>query len=340
MKNLLNVLYVTQPKAYLYKDGQNVVVSVDQKEVFRIPIINIEGIVSFGYMGCSPGLMQLCVQSKVSLAFMTPAGKFISRIQGYPLGNVVLRRMQYRLADDEDKTLAFARLMIAAKICNYRAALKRYLRDYGDNANVESATQQLRTYQKKALRVSDKSTLRGIEGMAATAYFKVFPFLLTQQKDSFAFNGRNRRPPRDEINAMLSFAYSILTNEVASALESVGLDPYLGMFHAMRSGRVSLALDVIEEFRAYMCDRFVLSLINRRQIQPSDFLRQGSESVVMTDRGRKIFLSQWQERKREVVTHPYLKEKIPLGLFPYVQCVLLARTIRGEYKEYVPFIMK
>lgn len=340
MRKLMNTLYVTMPEAYLSKDGQNVVVSVRQQEVFRIPSINIEGIVTFGYMGASPGLMKLCCDNGISLTFLSPNGKFISRIQCATHGNVLLRKAQYALSDDEDQSLHVAKLIIAAKIQNYRNILKRYCRDYGECQEVETAARILETNKRHALNAEDKTKLMGFEGIASNAYFDVLPKLILNQKESFPFNGRNRRPPKDEVNAMLSLAYTLIANEVSAALETVGLDPYVGFLHSLRPGRTSLALDIMEEFRAYLGDRFVLSLINKRQITPKDFLHQGDNGVILTDNGRKTFLAAWQNRKRDTIKHPYLNEKIEIGLLPYVQALLLARYIRKDIDDYPVFLIK
>ena len=340
MRKLLNTLYVTTPDSYLSKDGLNVVVSVQQKEVFRIPIINIEGIVTFGYMGASPGLMKLCADNGVSLTFLSPQGKFIARVQGPTRGNVLLRTEQYRLADNEDFALHISKLFIGGKIQNYRNILRRYERDYGSNDDVASAVQKLEVRKRDLQGVQDLNQLRGIEGDAASVYFDVFPYLILNQKSDFPFNGRNRRPPKDAVNAMLSFVYTLIANDVAAALETVGLDPYVGFLHTLRPGRTSLALDVMEELRAYLGDRLVLSLINRRQVNAKDFLFQGDESVIMTDSCRKILLSAWQARKKETILHPYLNEKIPIGLLPYVQAMLLARFLRSELDDYPVFLIR
>ena len=340
MRKLLNTLYVTTPEAYLSKDGLNVVVSVKQQEMFRIPIINIEGIVTFGYMGASPGLMKLCADNGVSLTFLSPNGRFVSRVQGQTKGNVLLRKTQYQLAEDENVSLHLAQLMVAGKIMNYRNILRRYIRDYGENDEVMQVANFMDSNRREALRATDKQSLMGVEGIAANRYFEVFPHLILQQKGDFPFFGRNRRPPKDAVNAMLSLAYTLATNEMTAALETVGLDPYVGFLHSLRPGRTSLALDMIEEMRAYMGDRFVLSLINRRQISPKDFLYQGEKGVVLTDNGRKTFLTAWQSRKREEFVHPYLNEKIPVGLLPYCQAMLLARCIRGDIDDYPVFIIK
>ena len=340
MRKLLNSLYVTTPEAYLSKDGMNVVISVKQEEVFRIPIINIENIVTFGYMGASPGLMKLCTDNGVSLTFLSPNGRFVSRVQGQTKGNVLLRKAQYSLADDEHWSLHIAQLFVAGKIHNYRNVLRRYIRDYGENLEVETAAKALDMEKRDALKAQDKIELMGIEGRAANCYFSAFPHLILQQKTDFPFSGRNRRPPKDAVNAMLSLAYTLLANDTSAALETVGLDPYVGFFHTLRPGRTSLALDVMEEMRAYLGDRFVLSLINRRQIASNDFLYQGEKGVVMTDKGRKTFLTCWQNRKKETIIHPYLNEKVPIGLLPYVQAMLLARYVRKDIDDYPVFLFK
>jgi len=340
MRKLLNTLYVTTPESYLSKDGMNVVISVNQQEVFRIPIINIEAIVTFGYMGASPGLMKLCADSGVSLTFLSPNGRFVSRVQGQTKGNVLLRKAQYRLADDQTWSLHLAQLMVAGKIQNYRNVLRRYLRDYGENPEVVAAANALDIQKRDALRAKDRAELMGTEGLAANQYFAAFPHLILQQKADFPFNGRNRRPPKDAVNAMLSLAYTLLANDTAAALETVGLDPYVGFFHTLRPGRTSLALDVMEELRAYLGDRFVLSLINRKQVAADDFLYQGEKGVVLTDKGRRTFLTAWQNRKKEEIIHPYLNERMPVGLLPYVQAMLLARYVRNDIDDYPVFLFK
>ncbi|MCQ2384317.1 MAG: type I-C CRISPR-associated endonuclease Cas1c [Paludibacteraceae bacterium] len=339
MRKLLNTLYVTTPESYLSKDGENVVVSINQKEVFRIPALNIEAIVTFGYIGASPGLMKLCTDNGIGLTFLSPNGKFISRVQGQVRGNVLLRKQQYKLADDES-SIELAKICIAGKIQNYRSILRRYERDYGQVEEIENAVAEMDKAKRNVLQASTKEQIRGLEGDAASCYFSVFPNLIINQREDFSFCGRNRRPPKDAVNAMLSLAYTLLTNDVTSALESVGLDPYVGFLHALRPGRVSLALDMVEELRAYLGDRFVLSLINRKQITASDFLYQGEKGVVLTENGRKIFLSAWQTRKKETITHPFLQEKIPVGLIPYAQAMLMARCIRGDLDSYPVFIVK
>ena len=340
MRKLLNTLYVTIPDAYLSKDGLNLVISVKQKEMFRIPIINIEGVVTFGYMGVSPGLMKLCADNDVSLTFLSPTGRFISRVQGATKGNVLLRTRQYRLSEDKAYSLHLSRLFIAGKIQNYRTILKRFIRDNGENGVVEEAARILEMRKGQLLRATDSNQLRGIEGDAALVYFGVLPHLILHQKKDFVFNGRNRRPPKDAVNAMLSFVYTLIANDVAAALETVGLDPYVGFLHTLRPGRTSLALDLMEEMRAYLGDRLVLSLINRKQITISDFIHQGDEGIVLTENGRKTLLSAWQNRKKEQIQHPYLNEKISVGLLPFAQAMLLARYVREDLDDYPVFLIR
>ena len=340
MRKLLNTLYITTPESYLSKDGMNVVVSINQQEVFRIPVINLESIVTFGYMGASPGLMKLCMDNNVSLTFLSPNGRYISRFQGSTRGNVLLRKKQYQLAEDEAWSLHVAKVMIGGKIQNYRNILRRYQRDYGNNPEVESAVTALDVRKHKVFLATDRLTLIGEEGLAANKYFEVFPCMMTQQREGFPFSGRNRRPPKDAVNAMLSLAYTLIANDVAAALETVGLDPYVGFLHTLRPGRASLALDMTEELRAYLGDRFVLSLINRRQVTPNDFLSQGEQGVAMTENGRKTFITAWQNRKKETLVHPYLNEKIPVGLVPHAQAMLLARYVRGDIDDYPVFLIK
>lgn len=340
MRKLLNTLYVTTPEAYLSKDGLNVVVSVKQNEIFRIPIHNIEQIVTFGYMGASPGVMKLCVDMGVSLTFLSPQGRYISRSQGPTKGNVLLRKAQYQYSDNPHYALHLCRLFIGAKIQNYRNILRRFVRDNGSNEAVEMAANSLLRCKRNILNASTIDSIRGIEGEAATCYFSVFPRLLLNQQSDFVFEGRNRRPPKDAVNAMLSFVYTLLCNDMVSALETVGLDPYVGFMHTLRPGRASLALDMIEELRAYLGDRLVLSLINRKQVTIKDFVKQGDEGVVMTDNCRKTIVAAWQNRKKELITHPYLNEKISVGLLPYVQAMLLARFIRKDLDDYPVFLIK
>lgn len=340
MRVLLNTLYVTTPEAYLSKDGLNVVITVKQQEIFRIPIHNLEGIVTFGYMGASPGLMKLCADNNVSLTFLSPNGKFICRSQGPARGNVLLRKAQYINSDNENYALHLSKLFIAGKLQNYRNILRRFVRDNGENKRIEDAAEQLLKCKKRVLNADTIDSVRGIEGEAATDYFAVFHDLILNQKEDFVFNERNRRPPKDAVNAMLSFVYTLIANDMTAALETVGLDPYVGFLHQLRPGRASLALDMMEEFRAYLGDRLVLSLINRKQVSKKDFVQQGEESIVMTDNARKTLLSAWQSRKKEIIVHPYLNEKVSIGLLTYIQAMMMARFIRKDIDDYPVFLIK
>ncbi len=349
MRKLLNTLYVTTPEAYLSKNGENVVVSVDGKEIFRMPIINLEAIMTFGYQGASPGVMKLCADKGVALSFYTPRGRFISRVQGPVKGNVYLRQRQYAILGDDMERRRLSSRFIYGKLYNSRAVLRRFVRDYGENPEasaVEEAGEAIRAINRHVVSKPDLDTLRGHEGMAANQYFGVFQNLLLNRDKCFAFDGRTRRPPTNPVNAMLSMGYSMLANDCASALEGVGLDPAAGFMHSLRPGRASLALDLMEEMRAYIVERLVISLINTRQFSQSDFkihADPGEEietSVVFTDTGIKKFLQAWQNRKKTEITHPFLGEKMKLGLLPHVQAMMLARNLRGDLDDYPVFLMK
>ena len=342
MRKLLNTLYILTPNAYLSKDGNDVVASVDGKETFRIPILNIEGIVSFSYLGASPGLMSLCVQNGVKLSFHSPNGRFIGSLEGPVKGNVLLRRTQYRIADDPGASAHFAYIFISGKISNQRTVLSRYLRDYhptdAESEKVQGIINELRISQKALARGYDCSTIMGVEGHTAQLYFSVFDRLILHPE--FTFQGRSRRPPKDEVNALLSFFYTILAHDVQSALETVGLDPFVGFLHTDRPGRAGLALDLMEELRAYLVDRFVLTVINKRQVSKSHFIAQGENGYILSDSAKRTLLSAWQKRKRNEITHPFLKEQIPIGLIPYVQALLLARCLRGDLDDYPVFLIR
>lgn len=349
MKKLLNTLYVTTPDAYLNKDGNNLVISVDGKEIFRIPISNIESINTFNYPGVSPGVMQLCNSNNVALSFFSPHGRFISRIQGPVKGNVLLRIRQYSILNDEREKRRLASRFIYGKIFNSRVVLRRFVRDYPDRQASEQVNHSAEMLRRSAIKVShlpEVDTIRGIEGESAVEYFSAFPHLILNSDPKFNFQKRNRRPPTDPVNAMLSMGYSLLANDCASALEGVGLDPAVGFLHTLRPGRNSLALDLMEEMRAYIVDRLVISLINTRQISISDFkihteaYDQSQTGVVFTDNGLKKFIAAWQAKKKTEITHPFLNEKIKLGLLPNIQAMLLARNIRGDIDDYPVFLAK
>jgi CRISPR-associated protein Cas1 len=343
MKKLLNTLFITSQDAFLALEGETVVVRREDATPTHIPLHNLEGIVAFNYTGASPALMGACAERGVSLNFMTPNGKFLAEVSGIPQGNVILRRTQYRLADDEAKSAAIAKNMLIGKLHNSRWILERAVRDHGmriDAEQVKNAARYIAGALRPLREADTLGTLRGIEGEAAMRYFDVFDELILQNKGDFVFNDRNRRPPTDKVNAMLSFAYTMLANECAAALRSVGLDPYVGFLHRDRPGRKSLALDLMEEFRAVFADRFVLTLINTRQVEASDFHIQENGAVRMKDEARRNFLTAWQNRKKEEIAHPFLHEKISWGLVPYAQSLLLARYLRGDLDAYPPFLWK
>ncbi|MDD3622350.1 MAG: type I-C CRISPR-associated endonuclease Cas1c [Methanofollis sp.] len=342
MRKLLNTLYVTTPESYLLKDGENVIIKVNGEEKFRIPIHNLEGIVCFGYMGASPQLMRLCTDNNVGLSFLTPSGRFLARVQGRVRGNVLLRRTQYRTADDPEASLNIARGFIVGKVVNCRTVLGRSIRDHGDVVRCDRIRSADAMLIENLLGVDDcasADTLRGIEGNCAKFYFDVLDELILKQKDDFFISERNRRPPLDNMNALLSFLYTLLAHDVESALETVGLDPYVGFFHTDRPGRPSLALDLMEELRPFLGDRLALSLVNLKQVTGNDFLKKENGAVIMTENGKKKVLAAWQKRKVDSITHPYLNEKVQVGLVPYVQAMLLARFLRGDIDGYPPFFM-
>lgn len=343
MKQLLNTLFVTSEDIYLSLEGENVLANREKEVIARYPLHTLQTIVSFSYSGASPALMGACAQRGIGLAFCTPRGRFLARVCGESSGNVLLRREQYRIADDSQRSCEIARNMIFGKLSNGASSIQRTLRDHAPrvaDCGLEDAARKVKELLPLVLEVSDLEALRGLEGVGAAAYFGVFDHLLLNRKEDFFFHGRNRRPPLDRVNAMLSFAYSLLAHDCASALESVGLDAYVGFLHRDRPGRESLALDLMEELRPCMADRFVLTLVNNRVVKPEDFQVQDSGAVLLTEEGRKKFLKAWQERKRDILTHPYLNEKMSWGLIPYVQALLLARYIRGDLDAYPPFLWK
>ena len=343
MKQLLNTLFVTSEDIYLSLEGENILANRDKQVLARYPLHTLQSIVSFSYAGASPALMGACASHGIGLAFCTPRGRFLARVCGESSGNVLLRREQYRIADDPQRSCLAARTMIFGKLSNSAASIQRTLRDHGPrvaDCGLEDASKKIKELLPLILEVSDLEALRGLEGVGAAAYFGVFDHLLLCRKEDFFFHGRNRRPPLDRVNAMLSFAYSLLSHDCASALESVGLDSYVGFLHRDRPGRESLALDLMEELRPCMADRFVLTLVNNRMIKPEDFQTQDSGAVLLTEDGRKKFLKAWQERKRDTLTHPYLSEKMSWGMIPYVQALLLARYLRGDLDGYPPFLWK
>ena len=343
MRRLLNTLFVTSEDAYLSLDGENVVVNRGKEEVARFPLHTLSGIISFSYAGASPALMGACAQRDISLSFCSPRGKFLARTTGVSNGNVLLRRTQYRFADDPAMSCQIARTMLFGKLYNARWSVERTRRDHPmriDMAQFLNASETLKGLLPDILAATSLEALRGLEGAGASVYFGVLDQMILRNKEAFFYHGRNRRPPLDNVNALLSFTYSLLGHDCAGALESVGLDAYVGFLHRDHPGRTSLALDLMEELRPCFADRFVLSLINNRVILPEDFVTSDSGAVSLTETGRRKFLKRWQERKQEVILHPYLEEKLPWGLVPFVQALLLSRYLRGDLDEYPPFLWK
>ena len=343
MKKLLNTLYIMSQDSYLSLDGENVVILDQDQEIGRIPLHNLEAIVSFGYRGASPALMGGCANRNISLCFLTPQGKFLARVTGGVRGNVLLRKRQYEISEDAAASLRIAKNCILGKVYNSRWILERATRDHSLQVDVEEikrASGFLQNSLENIEKSEDMAQLRGFEGEAASVYFGVFDQLILQQKREFQFSGRSKRPPMDKVNALLSFVYTLLANMTASALETVGLDPYVGFMHTDRPGRVSLALDLMEELRPVLADRFVLTLINRKMVTGKDFSRKEDGAVLIGDKARKNLLAEWQNKKKEIITHPYLGEKVEWGMIPFVQAMLLARYLRGDLDEYPPFFWK
>ncbi|MDE7274158.1 MAG: type I-C CRISPR-associated endonuclease Cas1c [Lachnospiraceae bacterium] len=343
MRKLLNTLYVMTDSCYLTLDGENIVIQNGEKTLGRFPLHTLENIICFTYKGATPALMGACAERKIGMSFFSPRGAFLARVVGKEYGNVLLRKEQYRISDDDNRSVAYAKNMIVGKVFNSRWSIERTLRDHAYRVDAEKLKQVSNTLYETLPgidRVIALDELRGIEGKAAEQYFSAFNDMVLNQKEDFAFTKRNRRPPLDNINAILSFAYTVLAGDCANALSSVGLDPYVGFMHRDRPGRNSLALDLMEELRPVLADRFILTLINTKAVQASHFERQKDNAVLLNDDGRKVFFNAWQNHKKETITHPYLKEKIEWGLVPYVQALLLARTIRGDIDEYPPFLWK
>lgn len=343
MKKLLNTLYITSENSYLALDGENVVVLEDKTEIGRLPLHNLEGIVSFGYRGTSPALMGACAERNISLCYLTPQGKFLARVSGKTRGNVILRQQQYDSSKEEAQSLEIAKTCILGKVYNARGVLERGIRDHSLQIDVEKV-KAASAFMKNSLEMirdcQSKEQLRGYEGEAASIYFGVLDELILQQKKDFYFHGRSKRPPMDNVNALLSFVYTLLTNSITSALESVGLDPYVGYLHTERPGRASLSLDLVEELRAVLADRFVLSLINKKIVSKKNFSHKENGAVLMDDELRRKVLTEWQNKKKETITHPYLKEKVEWGMVPFVQAMLLARYLRGDLDGYPVFLWK
>lgn len=340
MRKLLNTIYVTNESSYLTLDGENLVCKVEGEIKLRIPFENIENIVCFNYIGCSPALMGKCVGKTIPINFISPQGKFLAKVCGETKGNVFLRVAQ--IDKFRENGLNLAQNTMAAKFSNTRQLIRRTLHDNAklrEDEQIKKVMEVLDSGIRKVFDAKNMEEVMGIEGNCAQNYFSIFDKLITNEKVPFTFELRTKRPPLDPINAILSFVYTLLTSEYAAALETVGLDSYIGFCHTLRSGRSSLACDLVEETRCIV-ERFVITLLNLQIIGETDFEKQISGAVWLNDEGRKKVLTRWQEKKRSDIVHPYLKQKIPLGLLPYVQSNLLAKYVRGEMESYPPFLLK
>lgn len=343
MKKHLNTLFVTTQGSYLSKDGETIAVKVEDEIRLRVPVHTIGGIVCFGQVSCSPYLMGFCAENNVAVSFLTEYGRFLAKVQGPVSGNVLLRREQYRKADDELVSSHMAKTVLLGKILNNKAVLQRFLRDHSRKSNADKIAHASKLLSSSLRRLQNEASLdviRGIEGESAHTYFSVFDHLITSQKDHFNFQERNRRPPLDNVNCLLSFLYTLLMHDIRSALETVGLDPAVGFLHRDRPGRYGLALDMMEEFRPFIADRLVLSLINLNQINSKGFEQKENGAVLMNDDTRKAVLVAYQNRKQDEITHPFLNEKVTVGLLFHIQAMLLARYIRGDLDAYPPFVWK
>jgi len=343
MRKLLNTLYVSSQGSYLQKEGETVVVEREKQKVLQIPIHTIGGIVCFGNVLCSPFLLGFCAERDVSVSFLSEHGRFLASVRGPVSGNVLLRRRQYRMADDEEATRGIAANVISGKLANCRIVINRTIRDHAAKVNagaLKEASENIGRIIERipAMHVTDE--VRGLEGQAAAEYFGVFDHLIVDQKEDFVFSERNRRPPLDEVNALLSFVYTLLAHDVRSALETVGLDPAVGFLHRDRPGRPGLALDIMEEFRPVIADRLVLSLINRRQLGKKGFTKAANGAITMDDDTRKTVLTEYQSRKQDEIHHPYIEETVPIGLLFFIQANLMARYIRGDIDGYPPFFWR
>ena len=341
MRKLRNTLYITTPDAYLARENDSLLVCREGAPAVRFPALNLEGVVQFSYPGASPAALELCAQKGITVSFCDPSGRFLARMEGPVSGSILLRRQQYRWCDNASGVAA-AQHMITAKIMNCRTVLQRGLRDHGGGQN-QALTTAIASLRALALDTQTLTTLddiRGTEGQAARIYFEALDALILEDKSRFFLHGRNRRPPLDRVNCLLSYFYTLLTHECRAACETVGLDPSAGFLHRDRPGRPSMALDLMEELRPVVADRMVLSLINRMQIQAQDFEVEPNGAVLLSPKAKRTLLDSWQKRKQEVITHPFLQEKVEFGLLPYVQAMLLSRHIRGDLDEYPAFIWR
>lgn len=343
MRKLLNTLHVITQGAYLHRDGDTIAVQIQRETRIRVPVHTLEGLVCWGQVSCSPPALSLCCEHGVGVSFLTEHGRFLARVQGPVSGNVLLRRQQYRVADAADLSLPIVRNIITSKLANSRIVLLRAARETDDSQRQERLRQAADTLSwagTDTVRAASIDEARGHEGAGAQAYFSVFNDMVHGDREAFHFAERSRRPPRDRVNALLSFLYALLRHDIVSALESVGLDPAVGFLHTDRPGRPSLALDMMEELRSPLTDRLALTLINRRQVQPSHFQQEDGGGTLLQEDGRKLVIAAWQMRKQEQMEHPFLKERISIGLVPYVQSLLLARHLRGGLDAYPSFLWR
>ena len=343
MRKLLNTLYVSTQGSYLHQEGETVVIEQDKQKIMQLPIHTLGSIVCFGNVMCSPFLLGFCAERDVSVSFLSAHGRFLASVLGPVRGNVLLRRQQYRMADDEQTTRGIAANVVSGKLANCRVVLNRTIRDHSAKVDVntlKNTSDKIARIIERIPRAADTDEIRGFEGQAAAEYFRVFDHLIVDQKADFKFNERSRRPPLDEVNALLSFLYTLLAHDIRSALETVGLDPAVGFLHRDRPGRPGLALDLMEEFRPVIADRLALSLINRRQLGKNGFTKAASGAVVMNDDTRKTVLTEYQNRKQDEIYHPYIEENVPIGLLFFIQSNLMARYIRGDIDGYPPFFWR
>ena len=342
----LNTLYVSTEGAYLRKDGENAVVEVENAERLRVPLHKLGTIAPFGRVGISTGLMRAALEAGIAVTHFDEHGRFLARIEGPLSGNVLLRRDQFRANESEQASAKLAAAIVAAKACNQRSVLQRALRDHGDgydagvNAAIQNVINTLGRSARACLKPRSLDEVRGVEGEAARSYFSVFDNLVRSKEPSFRFLGRSRRPPLDAVNALLSFLYTLLVHECRGALEGVGLDPAVGFLHRLRPGRPSLALDMMEELRPHLADRLALTLLNRGELSAVDFRIFDNGAALLTEDARKRVLIAWQERKRDLIEHPFLKEETAIGLLPHVQAQLMAKAVRGDLDGYPPMIWK
>lgn len=343
MRKLFNTLYVTTQETYLSRERETIAVNLPDGSKRRFPLHNLDSIVCFGNIRISPYLIGACGDNGISISYLTEYGKFLGRFVGHVNGNVLLRREQYRSADSHDTRLDIAGNMLIGKFSNSNTVLKRFLRDNGENPHTAELQRIIEILSRKIVSIKhcdSVESLRGIEGESAALYYSMFDHLILQQKSDFQFRGRSRRPPLDAVNSLLSFLYTLIHHDISSACESVGLDPAVGYLHVDRPGRNSLALDIMEEFRAFLADRITLSLINRRQISLKDFTFHSCGAVTLSDKAKKILLETYQARKRETITHSYLQEKMQIGVLYFYQALLLSRFLRGDIDGYPPFIWR